>query len=73
MDLKSFREKTGKTQEVCAAELGITTQYFSDLERGVTPAGRKRAQQIIEWSAGQIGYDDLWPSAEKRHDAIKDR
>ena len=70
MDLKSFREKTGKTQEVCAAELGITSQYFSDLECGRAPAGRKRAQQIIEWSAGQIGYDDLWPTAEKRQKAM---
>ena len=61
MNLKTYREKKGKTQKEVAEVLGITIPYYSDIERGVFPAGRKLAQDIVEWSEGQIKFDDLWP------------
>ena len=61
MKLKEYRKSKGKTQAECAKELGVTRQYFSDLERGKHQPGRKLAVQILAWSWGEITLADLWP------------
>lgn len=60
MDLKSYRDKMGKTQKECAEELDITIPYYSDLERRVYLPSRKLAQEIIKWSDSEITFEDLW-------------
>ena len=63
MKLKEYRKSKGKTQAECAKELGVTRQYWSDLERGVFEPGRKLAMKIVAWSEGVVSLEDLWPGA----------
>ena len=51
----------GKTQATCAKELGITTVYFSDLERGKFKPGPPLAVKIEKWSEYNIDLSILRP------------
>ena len=51
----------GKTQATCAKELGITTVYFSDLERGIFQPGAPLAVEIEKWSEYNIDKSTLRP------------
>jgi len=61
MEIKQFRESTGKTQAQSAEELGITVVYFSDLERGVFKPSPVLSIKIEEWSKGKVNRTELRP------------
>ena len=65
MELKDYREVIGKTQRECAGALGITTIYYSEIERKVREPGKNLTRRIIEWSGGEVQQSDLWPEWDK--------
>jgi len=64
MKLKEYRKKIDWTQAEAAKCLGITTIYYSDVERFVYKPSRILADKIIKWSNGKISYKDLWEKKE---------
>lgn len=64
LHLKHYRQETGKTQAVCAKELGITSVYYSDIEREVKLPSPSLAIKIEAWSNNKIKRSvlrpDLW-------------
>ena len=66
-DIKTYRQRAGKTQATCAKELGITTVYFSDLERGVFQPGPPLAVKIEKWSEYNIDKSTLRPDIWKQN------
>lgn len=64
MDLKTYREGRGLSQEACAAELGLRSKsYICEIETGAKPASLKLALKIERWSEGQIPAATLSPAA----------
>jgi transcriptional regulator with XRE-family HTH domain len=59
MTLKEWRESEGLTQAALASELGIHTQYLSDIERGVRTPGGGLANRIRRRSQDVVTLDDL--------------
>lgn len=64
MKLKEYRKLMELTQAECAAEIGVTRQYWSELERGKHQPGRKLAMKLTAWSWGAVRLADLWPGVE---------
>ena len=61
IDIRKYRRSMGKTQATCAKELGITTVYFSDLERGKNHPSPPLAVRIEAWSEYNIDRATLRP------------
>ncbi|NSW93051.1 MAG: helix-turn-helix transcriptional regulator [Firmicutes bacterium] len=59
--LRELRDKKGLTQEEIANVLGINSQYYSMLERGVRTPGFKLAKKIADFyecSVDEIFFDN---------------
>lgn len=59
--LRELRDKKGLTQEEIANVLGINSQYYSMLERGVRTPGFKLAKKIADFyecSVDEIFFKD---------------
>ena len=61
IDIKTYRQRAGKTQAECAKELGITGEYFSDIERGAVRPGAPLVIKIEQWSGFRIDKSTLRP------------
>lgn len=46
-------------------ELGISSQHFGDICRGVRRPGPKLAMKLANWSHGEVTLDDLYAFYEK--------
>ena len=60
MKLQTYLElkRIGKTR--AAKELSITRTYLYEILGKRMIPGRKLAQKIVEWSEGDVRYEDLW-------------
>jgi hypothetical protein len=60
MKLTTYLELKKIPKTRAAKQLKITRTYLYDIMRGRMGPGRKLAQRIIQWSDGDIRYEDLW-------------
>lgn len=64
MDLRTYREQRGLSQEACATALGLKSKsYISEIETGAKPASLHLALKIERWSGGHVKASSISPAA----------
>lgn len=59
MDLKTWREKKGKTQVMVSELLGITQSHLSKIEMGKVGPSLALLREIVELTGGAVGLNDF--------------
>ena len=60
MKLTTYLELKRISNSRATKELRISRQYLYEILRGRMKPGRKLGQRIVEWSQGDVRYEDLW-------------
>jgi hypothetical protein len=60
MKLKTYIELKRISKTRVAKELRITPTYVYEILASRMIPGRKLAQRIVEWSQGDVRFEDLW-------------